>query len=237
MFRNRSRSKKAVSDGWDSTVLVMTTQSAYMERVRQLSERDLNERINLPTVRSIGPILKERSWHRYLMINHVTYPIIPSIPGKPCDFVATPMDWLEMTRPGPMVTWSVNSKPIWFRQLISSSIMVIGEPSRNLPLKNPEPYETFCWFNESKHKLYMKTNSSPPTTLLVVLWLVFVGTYALSAPTQVFELWKIIWAVHASGGATEELAHLPLSIWVMSEEGTCWNLLHRLPSAAITYKM
>ena len=59
MVFNRTRRKKAVSDGRGSMVTVRR-QSTYIERVRlgQLSEWGLNESINLPRVRAVGPILK-----------------------------------------------------------------------------------------------------------------------------------------------------------------------------------
>ena len=56
-----------------------------------------------------------------------------------------------------------------------------------------------------QHKKRMKTNRAhlPPCCLSECLYL---SEYS---PTQVFELWKIIWAVH--GGAAHFLPHLPES--------------------------
>ena len=55
--------------------------------LRQLSEWNINERINLPMVRSVGPILKERKKLTSIPYDHqVTYPRTPSTPVKPVDW-------------------------------------------------------------------------------------------------------------------------------------------------------
>lgn len=48
----------------------------------------------VPTVRSTGPM-----------------PKIPSTPEKPLEVLATPIDWLGITKPEAMVTWSRYSVP------------------------------------------------------------------------------------------------------------------------------
>ena len=53
--------------------------------------------------------------------------------------LATPIDCLVMTRPGAIVTVSVNSVPIFQNSMNSRPI---AEPSEHLPENEPEPYVT-----------------------------------------------------------------------------------------------
>ena len=65
----------------------------------------------VPTVRSTGPILGNKVSAEIRSEELCAHPRIPSKPSKPLDVEATPMDCLEMTSPGAIVTVSKYSVP------------------------------------------------------------------------------------------------------------------------------
>ena len=66
---------------------------------------------NVPTVKSTGPILGMKSQCGIQTEDLCAHPRIPSKPLKPLEVEATPIDWLGMTSPGPIVTVSVYLVP------------------------------------------------------------------------------------------------------------------------------
>jgi hypothetical protein len=66
---------------------------------------------SVPMVRSTGPILQKRRQRKFVWEDVHANPRTPSKPSKPNDSDATPIDWRGITRPGAIVTVSMNSVP------------------------------------------------------------------------------------------------------------------------------